>query len=240
MGVSLISACAVMLAYAVKGLTGFGNTLVFSSIMSFFSSNAQISPIEVILGAPSNIFIALRERRGFKPRVAFPLAALMIIGCVPGALFLKSGDPKLVKILFGVAITAVGAESFAADYLKLRPNKIALAIIGLTAGVMCGMYGIGALLVAYVSRTTSSPAEFRANVCFVFIFVDIFRAALYVATGIFTREIALSALALTPFMVIGLIAGTLLAKKLNAVIVKRAIMALLMLSGISLIITNAI
>jgi hypothetical protein len=39
-----ISAAAVTLAYMVKGLTGFANTLVFSTIMSFFSNNVAITP----------------------------------------------------------------------------------------------------------------------------------------------------------------------------------------------------
>ncbi|MGI6239864.1 MAG: sulfite exporter TauE/SafE family protein, partial [Christensenellales bacterium] len=96
------------------------------------------------------------------------------------------------------------------------------------------------LLVAYVSRTTDSPGEFRANVCFVFILVDIFRTVLYAATGIFTRAVFLQALALAPFMALGLLFGTLLAKRVRADAVRNFIMALLALSGISLIITNAL
>ena len=54
-----VSALAVLIAYTVKGLTGFANTLVFSTIMSFFPYNlAQITPLELVLGTPSNFFIA--------------------------------------------------------------------------------------------------------------------------------------------------------------------------------------
>jgi uncharacterized membrane protein YfcA len=94
-------------------------------------------------------------------------------------------------------------------------------------------------LVAYVSRTTDTPAEFRANVCFVFILVDIFRAALYWAAGFFTPEIVLTVLKLAPFMVLGLFIGTKLAGKLPAPLVKKVILGLLALSGISLVVTNA-
>ena len=197
-----ISAAAVTLAYMVKGLTGFANTLVFSTIMSFFSNNVAITPIEIILGTPSNIFI------------------------------------QLVKLFFGLGVTVVGLETLLADRLKLKPSKIMLVVIGLTAGVMCGMYGIGALLVAYVSRTTDSPSEFRANITFVFLLVDAFRAALYAATGIFTAQVFISALKLAPFMILGMAAGTFMAGKINPLTVKKVIMILLILSGISLIVTN--
>lgn len=236
----VISAIAVLLAYTVKGITGFANTLVFSSIMSFFQNNLAITPIEIVLGTPSNIFIAVRERKGFKPSVVFPLAALVITGCIPGALLLKSGNPEIVKLFFGVAITVVGLETFVADRLKLKASRVTLAVIGLAAGVMCGMYGIGGLLVAYVSRTTKTPNEFRANTCFVFILVDIFRTILYIATGIFNTSVFLNALKLAPFMVVGLTIGTILSGKLKAELVRKTIMLFMVLTGISLIITNLI
>ena len=235
-----VYAVAVVLAYTVKGLTGFANTLVFSTIMSFFTDIKLITPIEIVLGTPSNFFIAIRERKSFKLRVVAPLAALMVIGCIPGALFLKFGNPELVKMLFGVGVVVVGLQSLLTQKINAKPSKILLGIIGIVAGIMCGMYGIGALLVAYVTRTTKTPEEFRANVCFVFILVDIFRAILYISTGIFTAEIFIWALKLAPFMIIGMAAGTLLAKKLRADLVKKIIMIMLVLSGVSLMVTNLI
>ena len=102
-------AIAVVIAYTVKGLTGFANTLVFSTIMSFSPVNiANITPIELVLGTPSNIFIAVRERKGFRWRVVVPLAGLMVAGCIPGALVLKFGNPALIKMLFGVGVALVG------------------------------------------------------------------------------------------------------------------------------------
>lgn len=233
-----ISAAAVLLAYTVKGLTGFANTLVFSTIMSFFTNNIAITPVEIILGTPTNIFIALRERKGVKWKVVITLAVMTAIGVIPGAFFLKAGNPQLVKMLFGIAITAVGLESLLAHRLNLKASRAGLVIVGLTAGVMCGMYGIGALLAAYVSRTTDSPSEFRANISIVFLLDNIFRGALYAATGIFTAEVFMTALKLAPFMVAGMGVGTVLAGKINPAIIKKSIMVLLVLSGISLIITN--
>lgn len=237
----IIYAIAVVIAYTVKGLTGFANTLVFSTIMSLSGANiANITPIELVLGTPSNIFIAVRERKGFRLRVVAPLAALMVIGCIPGAMVLKFGNPALVKMLFGVGVTLVGLQTLLTEKLNLKPNNIALCAIGIIAGVMCGMYGIGALLVAYVTKTTKTPEEFRANVCFVFILVDIFRTILYISTGIFTLEIFTWALKLAPFMIVGMAIGTVLSKKLNAALVKKIIMIMLVLSGVSLMITNLI
>ena len=43
---------AAVAAYFIKGLCGFANTLVFTSILSFGASNSNISPIDLLLGYP--------------------------------------------------------------------------------------------------------------------------------------------------------------------------------------------
>ena len=49
---------ATLCAFYVKGLCGFANTLVFTTVMSFGVSNRNISPVELLLGYPSNAIIA--------------------------------------------------------------------------------------------------------------------------------------------------------------------------------------
>ena len=54
----LLMGGAIFLAYVVKGITGFGNTLVFSSIVGLFLDNRNISPVELVVGYPSNLLIS--------------------------------------------------------------------------------------------------------------------------------------------------------------------------------------
>ena len=53
---------AALCAYFVKGLCGFANTLVFTTILSFSTSNALISPVDLLLGFPTNAILAWHER----------------------------------------------------------------------------------------------------------------------------------------------------------------------------------
>ena len=62
-------------AYFIKGLCGFVNALVFTSISSFGVSNADSSPSDLLLA-----------------------------GSIPGALLLKTVDIKTVKLIFGVVV----------------------------------------------------------------------------------------------------------------------------------------
>ncbi len=45
---------ATIAAFFIKGLCGFANTLVFNSILAFGNNNINVSPVEVLLGYPTN------------------------------------------------------------------------------------------------------------------------------------------------------------------------------------------
>ena len=107
---------ATTCAFFVKGLCGFANTLVFTTILSFGNNNVNISPVELILGYPTNIILAWKERKAIKWNICLPLAALVIAGSIPGALFLKNADTGIIKIFFGVVIVFIGLEMLLREF----------------------------------------------------------------------------------------------------------------------------
>ena len=231
---------ATLLAFYVKGLCGFANTLVFTSILTFGTANINISPVELILGYPTNLIISIKERKAITPRIVIPLATMVIIGSLGGALFLKNADTTLIKIIFGVLVILVGIEMLLRELSqkKAKNSKVLLTIIGILSGFLCGLYGVGALLGAYIGRTTDDLKSFKANICTVFIIENTFRIILYLFYGIITMESLKRALILSPFMLIGLGAGMLSAGKISEKIVKRIVIILLIVSGIALILAN--
>lgn len=52
---------ATLTAFFIKGLCGFANTLVFTSILSFGIVNANISPVELLIGYPSNLILVWKK-----------------------------------------------------------------------------------------------------------------------------------------------------------------------------------
>ena len=158
---------AAAAAYFVKGLCGFANTLVFTSILSFGSAtNANISPVDLLVGYPTNVILTWKNREKLNARVWLPLAALVLAGSVPGALLLKHVDARAIKAVFGAVIVLLGAEMLLRERQKgkLRSSKLLLVLIGVLAGVLCGLFGVGALLAAYVSRVTDDQNGFKANI----------------------------------------------------------------------------
>lgn len=231
---------ASLAAFFVKGLCGFANTLVFTSILGFGANNVAISPVELLLGYPTNLILTWRNRKQLNKYVFVPLAVLVLIGSIPGALLLKSVDARYVKIVFGIAVVLLGLEMYIREKQAkhMKESRLILGFIGILSGVLCGLFGVGALLAAYVGRVTKTSDEFKANISAVFIVDNTFRIILYSALGIISFDTIKQVLILMPFVLTGLFAGIKSGKVLDEKVVKRLVIVLLIISGFALIFMN--
>ena len=231
---------AALAAFFVKGLCGFANTLVFTSILSFGVSNASISPVELLLGYPTNFILAWKERKSIRWEICLPLALLVVVGTIPGVLFLKSANVSSIKVLFGAIIVLIGAEMLWSDAngSRFKQSKFLLILIGILSGILCGLYGVGALLGAYLGKVTNDSHSFKANICTVFVIENTLRIVLYTVWGLLTFDVLKQAVILLPFMLIGLGSGMLSGKFLDEKIVRKLVIVMLIVSGAALVLTN--
>ena len=208
---------AAFTAYLVKGLCGFANTLILTTILSFGAANASISPVDLLLGYPANLILTWKNRRSLDPKVFLPLAILVLAGSIPGALMLRNVDSRSIKLVFGVVVIALGVEMLAEGYNRkhVHSSKLLLAIIGITAGILCGLFGVGALLAAYVSRVTENEESFKANISAVFIVDITFRIILYKTLGLLTLVTVKTVIILFPFALLGLFTGIKCCGRMN-------------------------
>lgn len=229
---------AAVCAYFVKGLCGFANTLVFSTILSFSTNNVNISPVELVLGLPSNIMISYKERKSVQWKVCLPLASLVLLGDIPGILLLKNTNTQVIKGIFGFVIIAIGVEMLLREYMgKTKKSQPLLITIGILSGILCGLYGIGALLAAYMGRVTDNSSSFKGNLCIVFLIDNLFRLVMYGVTGIITMATLKQSVILFPFMALGLFLGMKGSSFLDEKKIKKLVIIMLILSGVSLIVT---
>lgn len=117
---------ATLSAFFLKGLCGFANTMVFDSILGFAVNNVNISPIELILGFPTNIILAWQNRKKLDYKVWVPIVILILMGSIPGALLLKEVNAKGLKIFFGI----ITLES-----LKMTACLFPFMLVGLFFGI---------------------------------------------------------------------------------------------------------
>ena len=117
---------ATLSAFFLIVLCGFANTMVFDSILGFAVNNVNISPIELILGFPTNIILAWQNRKKLDYKVWVPIVILILMGSIPGALLLKEVNAKGLKIFFGI----ITLES-----LKMTACLFPFMLVGLFSGI---------------------------------------------------------------------------------------------------------
>ena len=231
---------ATFLAFFIKGLCGFANTLVFTSILGFSANNINISPVELVLGYPTNLILVHRLRKSLDFKIIIPISFIMIAGSIVGTFLLHNIDTTKIKLIFGAVVVFIGLEMFFSQVfqLKMHSNKPLLVIIGVLSGLLCGLFGIGALLSAYISKVTKTSFEFKANISAVFAVENTIRLLLYSLFRIITLQSLAKSFILFPFVLLGLFAGIKSANILNEKIAKKLVILLLIISGLVLIIKS--
>ncbi|MDF2613928.1 MAG: hypothetical protein K0S71_1714 [Clostridia bacterium] len=229
------------LAYFVKAITGFGNTLVMGSLFSFIVPNTLTTPIDLIFSIPTNLFMVIKERKNISLRVVIPLSLMLLAGSIPGTLLLKMGNEWLLKSGLGIVVIGLAIEMMrkpAKEAINKKNNPFFLVIIGVVSGILAGLYGIGALLVSYISRTTDNKSQFRANICCVFLVDNLFRFMLYQVTGLLNKEILFLTLLLSPAVFLGMKIGLKVDTHIGEETTRKVIIGLLMISGALLFFKN--
>ena len=139
---------ATLVAFFIKGLCGFANTLIFNGILSYTANNINISPLEVVLGYPSNIILVWKERKSLNWKIWLPLTALVVAGSIPGIFLLKHTDAGLLKVIFGIAVIVIGVEMLFREMKSNRESsnrkpggsKLVLVLIGITMALVLNLF----------------------------------------------------------------------------------------------------
>lgn len=199
---------ATLAAFFIKGLCGFANTLIFQSILSFSVNNADISPVELVLGFPGNAILTWQNRKSLNPRIFLPLTALMLAGNIPGALMLKSIDGRIIKVIFGVVIICIALNMLLEQSKEPHAPKKWMTRSSASPRVSSAAYSASVrcwLLTSAESRI--QEADLRQISVLVFLTENVFRLLLYAMLGMITPAVLKSALLLMPAMLASLFAG---------------------------------
>jgi len=225
------------ISFLIKGIAGFGDPLILNPSLSMFLENKLISPTNLLLSVPINIYMAWSNRKYFALERILFIVVFMLIGIIPGTLLLKYAASWLLKISVGFIVILIGIEMLLRKKdVKGKSNRIIVSFVCFCSGVTSGLYGINLFIVAYIERNSRNRSEFRGNLCFAFAFDNIARIIIYSVSGIITKEIWILAILAAPGVVAGLFAGAKLDRKLKEDTVRLIIITIFILGGVSVIV----
>lgn len=230
-----------LFAFFIKGLCGFANSLVFTTLMSFSSSIVHISPIMLLLNYPTNLIMVWNGRKSLNWKICGPLCIMVIAGIIPGTFFFTNTDTRLLEGIFGVAVVLISLEMLF-NKRKAQPSgqKVnwKLSLLGVLSGFVCGFCNTGVLVGTYLSKVTDNTQSFKANACIVYFLSDNIKLLMFLCLGVLSREILLEALSIFPIAMLGLWLGMKSSKIMNETIAKKVVLVMLIISGLGLVINN--
>lgn len=230
----------VAFASAVKGALGFGFPLIAVPL----SANLIGTRTAVILIAVSVVFsnFLILFRGGGKAaelrRFAGMLAGV-IVGTVIGAQFLRRLDPGVLSLIVGVTVLFVAGFGLLNKTPTFSPGaeQIAGPAVGLAAGLMGGTTGIFApLIAAYAQSLQLDKRAFVFWLTASFFVGGAVQVLSYYQLGLYNRMVLLYAVATFVPVVVGTQAGFWIQDRLPPERFRRLVLALVLASGLNLIV----
>lgn len=202
-----------LIAFFIKGVTGTGTTTVIVALCSLV-----IEPkLTIVLASFINIFGGLCMVRidplYLAARYWIPIAALMVLGSVVGAIALNHIPNKQFQLILGVAFLGtalwflfrVPQPRHHGD-LPARASLIDINI-GALAGLCGGFIGINAPpLVLHFSRHLDKR-YLRRLLVLIFIPAAMAQTTTFIVNGLFQQKVLIWGLLLFPSMLIGVYLG---------------------------------
>ncbi len=228
---------AVVAAYVVFGVAGFGTALVAGPVLIHFMPLSRIIPLLVMLDFLAAFGNLLPSRQSVVRSELLRLLPCMAVGCTLGVLFLLNLKSDVLLLLMGLFVTAYALYSLS---VKVRPTQLAAgwAIpMGTIGGLFGALFGSGGFLYAiYLNSRLTSKEQARATQSALISCSTIVRLGLFLLAGVYAEiPLLLLAVCLLPAMLLGSWLGRSLVTKLSREAFVRLVTWLVLVSGLALI-----
>lgn len=222
----------------VTGLAGFAMGLVVSGIWLHIMTPAEAAALIVSYGLLIQIYSLWRLRRSLDWRRLAPFLIGGLFGVPVGAWLLAYIPPDTVRI--GVGILLIGYSSYSLSRPHFPPMDAAFPVetgVGFLNGILGGMTGLsGPIISMWCQLRGWSKDEQRAVFQPVILCAFALTFISFAVAGNLTRHVGELYLMGLPMQLVGVWAGFKLYGHLDDALFRKAILVLLLLSGLMLVI----
>jgi uncharacterized membrane protein YfcA len=232
----ILAPLIVFTAYVVFGISGFGSTLIAVPLLAHLAPLKFVVPFFVLIDCVGAFSMGFRLRADIMRHELKLLIPFLALGVLMGVVLLVRLHPELLLGGLGVFVTLFGTS-----YVVKRGRGYPLpywagAPLGTFGGATSAVFGIGGpIYVFYLAGRNAAPAQIRATMPAIFMLTTVARIILFALAGLYAPAALVAALALLPFMALGVWTGHHLHLNLSRDAVIRVMGGMLVLSGISLL-----
>lgn len=230
----------IVISYAIRGSAGFGGVTV--PLLAWVMSLKTVVPMVTFLGLVSSIAILRTEHRHIAWKDLWRVLPWTALGVAIGVYFFKILDATVLARMLGGFVLAYGCYALLMTWRK--PGKLQLPMYAITptAGTLAGFVGTmfgsmaGMFFAVYLDILRHGRDTFRATVAAILFALGILRGGAYIIAGEFTRDVLIACAVALPMMGLGIFIGNRIHANLNDVAFKRLVAAILIVSGLPLLV----
>lgn len=222
----------------VSGLTGFAAGLVVSGVWLHIITPLQAAVLIAAYGIVNQVYGIWKVRHALAWRRVLPLIIGGSFGVPLGAYLLTYINPAHLRSGVGLLLIAYSTYNLARP--TLTPIKTSAPIdtgMGFLNGLLGGLTGLGGVIVTIWCQLNGGPKDAQRAVFQPVIFITMATSTLaYAASGyLFNTDVIKLFFLGLPALLLGLWGGVTLYGKLDDAAFRKAVLILLLVSGIGLI-----
>jgi uncharacterized membrane protein YfcA len=231
-----LSAGFLLTAYFIRGIAGFGSGLIAVPLLALILPLSIVVPAVALTDFLASATQGIGSRRDILWRALLPLVPFVLIGVAVALWLFRQVDPGLLTKALGVFVLCYAGYTL----LGLHPGRVArpqwAAPLGGLGALVGTLFGTGGpFYVAYLQLWGPTKGQFRATAATAFLIEGSTRLTGYLMAGFFTGDVLLLFALALPLTALGLYVGHHVHTSLGETAFKRLIGALLMGSGLALL-----
>ena len=228
-------------AYVVRGLSGFGAGLVSTPLLALLFPITMVVPTTALIVFVLFVLLTLRDRHQVLWEEFWRLLWPTLAGVAGGLYLFTTLDNRLLQKMLGGFLLVYAAYMLLACLIKSAQPMFSkrwawpLGFAGAFIDALFGGGG-GTLVVIYMHARTSDRKAFRATLAVLWFIEMIARIGGYLLAGFYTPPTLTLVASMLPFMLLGTLVGEQLSNRVSQDTFNLIIAAMLLLSGVSLLI----
>lgn len=242
MTIILLWLAAALLAYTIKGFSGFGPALIVLPTLSvLYDARLALAASSIIDVAVGLVLFAIWRFQAEERRLLLTICGYVAVGTLAGSLLAGVVPEDALLLLIGVFVVVLAVRLGLRGTTALPTGTVrnSLPVAGVLAGLSGGLVGIsGPFLVAGTAHFDKT--SMRRVLVGVFLVEGLVKTVVYSLNDVLTpRAFAVSAIA-APTVVAGLILGSWLHHKVSQAAFLRLLALILLVAGLQPLIQLAI
>ncbi|MCW8956008.1 MAG: sulfite exporter TauE/SafE family protein [Gammaproteobacteria bacterium] len=231
----LLAILVIFVAYIIKGLSGFGSGLVAVPLLAFILPLVVIVPILGLLSYGGTVMQSISLRKQVVWPDLLPLIPFSLLGIVLALWLLVNLDAYILTLCLGGFVVLYALYSLIPTRVTACGRSWAMPA-GALGGMIGALFGTGGpFYVIYLKLRQLDKSQFRATIAMIFLVDGGFRIIGYAVTGMYTSQVLILILLLTPVLLLGMYVGNHIHLNIKQHQFNRIISVLLLCSGMMLI-----